>query len=89
MLAEPDAWSPDQAALDAGREALMGIGYSRRQVSLNYDSLRMRGNVWLALGPDGRWYRLHESGKRHEMRLDAPPADDITELVEPVPPPAT
>ena len=86
MLADSELWSTDQAALDAGRDALMGVGFSRRQVSLNYDSLRMRGNVWLALGPDGRWYRLHESGKRHEMRLDAAPSEDITDLVEPPPP---
>jgi hypothetical protein len=86
MLAEPDLWSRDQAALDAGRDALMGLGYSRRQVSLNYDGLRMRGSVWLALGPDDRWYRFREVGTRHEMHLEAPPADDITDLVEPPPP---
>jgi uncharacterized Zn finger protein len=83
MLDDPDLWSRDQAALDAGRDALIDLGYSRRQVSLNYDSLRMRDNVWLAIGPDDRWYRFQERGKRHEMRLTAPPSSDIADLVDP------
>ena len=85
MLDEPDLWSTDQAALDAGRAALMELGYSRRQVSLNYDSLRMRDNVWLAIGPDQRWYRFQARGKRHEMHLTAEPSFDLVALVDPPP----
>lgn len=83
MLVHADLWSTDQTTLAAGREALVDLGYSRRSVSLNYDSLRMRGAVWLALGPDGRWYHFREKGQRRELHLTQAPSDDICDLVDP------
>lgn len=85
MLIDPTLWSTDQAALSAGRDALVDLGYRRRSVSLNYDSLRMRGAVFLAIGPDHRWYRFTEKGKRHTLHLTHPPADDVCDLVDPPP----
>jgi len=81
MLIRSESWSTDQSALSAGRDALVELGYSRRSVSLNYDSLKMRDGVWLALGPDGRWYHFRERGQRRELHLTQPPADDICDLV--------
>ena len=86
MVVDDDSWSTDQAAVAEGRERLGELGYSRRSVSLNYDSLRMRDNVFLALAPDGRWYKLQARGRRQEMHLAAAPADDVGELVDPAPP---
>ena len=78
-----DLWSTDAAALEAARERLVDAGFNRRSVALNYDSLRLAGNVWLVLGPDGRWYRLQGSGKHAELRLASPPAADVVDLVDP------
>jgi uncharacterized Zn finger protein len=78
-----DAWSTDDRALEEARERLVDAGYERRSVALNYDSLRLAGNVWLVLGPDGRWYRLTGSGKQQDLRLAAPPAADVADLVDP------
>ncbi len=86
MVIDDDSWSTDQAALAAAREVLVELGYSRRSVSLNYDSLRMRDNVWIALGPDGRWFKLQAKGKRMELHLVEAPSADITDLVDPPPP---
>lgn len=83
VLAEPDCWSTDQIALDAGRELLVELGHPRRSVALNYDSLLMASTVWLVLGPDRRWYRLHGPGKHQDLRLGAPPSADIRDLVDP------
>lgn len=83
VLAEPDCWSTDQIALDAGRELLVELGHPRRSVALNYDSLLMSSTVWLVLGPDRRWYRLHGPGKHQDLRLGAPPSADIRDLVDP------
>jgi hypothetical protein len=77
-----DLWSTDAVELEAARERLVELGYSRRSVALNYDSLRLAGNVWLVLGPDRRWYRLKGSGKHAELRLAAPPAGDVVDLVD-------
>jgi hypothetical protein len=77
-----DLWSTDAEELEAARGRLVDAGMDRRAVALNYDSLRLAGNVWLVLGPDGRWYRLRGSGKHQELRLEAPPAADVTDLVE-------
>ena len=85
MVADLDLWSTDQTALSAGREALVELGYSRRSVSLNYDSLRMRGSVWLAIGPDRRWYKFRERGQRRELHLADAPSHDICDLVDPPP----
>ena len=85
MVVDGDSWSTDQALLAAGREMLVEMGYSRRSVSLNYDSLRLRDNVFLALGPDGRWYKLQARGRRQEMHLAEAPAGDVGELVDPPP----
>ena len=60
----------------------MELGYPRRSVSLNYDSLLMAATTWLVIGPDGRWYRLHGHGKHHELRLALPPAEDLRDLID-------
>lgn len=78
-----DLWVTDPQELESARERLVDAGFSRRSVALNYDSLRLAGNVWLVLGPDRRWYRLHGSGKHQDLRLAAPPATDVVDLVEP------
>ncbi len=83
VLAEPESWSTDQSALDAGRELLVDLGHPRRSVALNYDSLLMASTVWLVIGPDGRWYRLHGAGKHQDLRLGAPPSADIRDVVDP------
>lgn len=85
VLAEPESWSTDQSALDAGRELLVELGLARRSVALNYDSLLMASTVWLVIGPDGRWYRLHGQGKHQDLRLGAPPSADIRDVVDPPP----
>lgn len=85
VLAEPESWSTDQSALDAGRELLVDLGHPRRSVALNYDSLLMASTVWLVIGPDGRWYRLHGQGKHQDLRLGAPPSADIRDVVDPAP----
>lgn len=77
-----DLWSTDPTELEAARERLVEAGFSRRSVAVNYDSLRLAGNVWLVLGPDGRWYRLRGTGRHQELRLEAPPAADVVDLVE-------
>lgn len=84
VIADPTCWRTDQDALAAGRELLVALGHPRRSVSLNYDSLRMAGSVWLVIGPDGRWYRLEGAGKHQDMQLGAPPSWDLRELVEPL-----
>ena len=83
VVADDDAWSTDQQLLAEGREMLEQMGHARRSVALNYDSLRMGHGVLLVIGPDGRWYRLHGSGKHQDLRLTRPPADDVRELVDP------
>lgn len=84
VVADPTCWQSDQDALAAGRDLLVDIGHPRRSISLNYDSLRMAGSVWLAIGPDGRWYRLQGAVKHQDLHLSAPPSWDLRELVEPL-----
>jgi len=81
VVADGESWSTDQAALEAARDALVEMGWARRSVALSYDSLKLRGD-WLVLGGDQRWYRLHGTGKHGHMRLVAPPADDVCDLVD-------
>ena len=83
VVADDDAWSTDQQLLAEGRELLVEMGHPRRSVALNYDSLRMSHHILFVIGPDGRWYRLHGSGKHQDLRLARPPADDLRELVDP------
>jgi uncharacterized Zn finger protein len=82
VVADGNAWSTDQEALEAGRTALVDLGYLRRSVALSYDSLKVKGE-WLVIGPDERWYRLRGGGKHSELKLMAPPADDVCDLVDP------
>ncbi len=86
VVADGDAWSTDQEALEAGRAALVEMGHLRRRIALSYDSLRTAG-IWLVIGPDGRWYALRGQGKHQELHLLAPPSTDICDLVEPPPAP--
>ena len=86
LLEDDDLWATDQTLLSAGRDSLVDLGYRRRSVALNYDSLRLAGNVWLALGPDRRWYRFDERGQRSELHLVAEPSTDVCDLVDPPPP---
>jgi hypothetical protein len=83
VVADADSWTTDQQLLDAGREQLVEMGHPRRSVALNYDSLLMAASIWLVIGPDRRWYRLHGAGKHQGLRLAAAPSDDIRELVDP------
>jgi len=83
VVADDDAWSTDQQLLAEGREMLEQMGHPRRSVALNYDSLRMGNGVLLVIGPDGRWFRLHGSGKHQDLRLTRPSSDDVRELVDP------
>lgn len=83
MVADPDRWCTDQELLEEGRRQLVELGYARRSVALNYDSLRLRGNTWVALGPDRRWYRMVEKGKDRALTLVAPPSADIGDVVDP------
>lgn len=84
VTSDDTAWSTDQQRLSDGRDQLVELGHPRRSISLNYDSLRMSGNIWLVIGPDDRWYKLHGNGKHHELELIAPPSYDVTDLVDPV-----
>lgn len=77
-----DQWITDPERLEAARERLVDAGFNRRSIALNYDSLRLAGNVWLVLGPDDRWYRLRGSGKHQDLRLAGPPAVDVVDLVD-------
>jgi uncharacterized Zn finger protein len=83
VVADPDWWIADQTRLEAARESLVESGYSKRQIGLGWDALRMRSGTWLVIGLDGRWYKLREQGSRHEMHLVAGPADDVVDLVDP------
>lgn len=83
VVASPETWSTDQDLLSAGRAALEEIGHPRRSISLNYDSLLMASTVWLVLGPDRRWYRLHGPFKHQDLHLVAPPSSDVRDLVDP------
>jgi uncharacterized Zn finger protein len=83
ILADDDRWSTDQERLEGARTALMELGFAKRSVGLGYDSLRMKGGVWIVSDWRGRWYKLQEKGQRREMHLVAGPADDVVDLVEP------
>jgi len=83
VLADAATWSTDQVLLGAGRDQLVDLGHPRRSVALNYDSLSMAATIWLVIGPEGRWYRLHGHGKHHELRLAMAPAEDLRDLVDP------
>lgn len=78
-----DAWSTDAERLQSARERLVDAGFARRSISLNYDSLRLAGDVWLVLGSDLRWYRLRGSGKHQDLELTQPPTSDVVDLVDP------
>ncbi len=82
VISDDTAWSIDQVRLDEGREQLVELGHPRRSIALNYDSLRMSGNIWLVIGPDDRWYKIHGDGKHHELNLVGPPSHDVTDLVD-------
>ncbi len=82
-VADADGWSTNQEVLAHGRDLLVELGVPRRSIALNYDSLRMRDNVWLVVGHDGRWFRLHGSGKHQDLRLVQPPSDDVRDLLDP------
>ena len=87
VLAEIDrVWSTDQTALAAGRDELVGLGWSKRSVALNYDSLGMRNGVLLVIAPSGRWFKLRMRGARQGLHLEAPPTADVCDLVDPPPP---
>lgn len=81
-VADADGWSTDQEVLAHGRDQLVELGVPKRSIALNYDSLRMADNVWLVVGRDGRWYRLHGSGKHQDLRLVQAPSDDVRDLLE-------
>lgn len=84
VISDDTAWSIDPERLSDGRDQLVELGHPRRSISLNYDSLRMSGNIWLVVGPDDRWYKLHGHGKHHELELVAPPSSDVADLVDPI-----
>ena len=81
-VADADGWSTNQEVLAHGRDLLVELGVPRRSIALNYDSLRMADNVWLVVGQDGRWFRLHGSGKHQDLRLVQPPSDDVRDLLD-------
>ena len=83
VVAEEDSWSTEPPRLEAARDALVELGYAKRSVGLGWDSLRMKGAVWIVSDWQGRWYKLQEKGQRHEMHLVAGPADDVVDLVDP------
>jgi uncharacterized Zn finger protein len=78
-----DLWTTDAELLGAAKERLVGAGFPRRSVALNYDSLRLPGDEWLVLSPEARWYRLRGPGKHQDLRLVVPPAADVLDLVDP------
>ncbi len=81
VVSDGDVWDTDQAVLEAARASLVEMGWPRRSIALSYDSLKLRGD-WLVRGPDQRWYRVRGTGKHGDMRLLAPPADDVCDLVD-------
>ena len=81
-VADADGWSTNQEVLAHGRDLLVELGVPRRSIALNYDSLRMADNVWLVVGQDGRWFRLHGSGKHQDLRLVQAPSDDVRDLLD-------
>ena len=83
VVADAESWSTDQTVLAHGRDLLVELGVPKRSIALNYDSLRMRDNVWLVAGRGGRWFRLHGTGKHDDLRLVQPPSDDIRDLLDP------
>ena len=82
VVADADGWSTNQGVLAHGRDLLVELGVPRRSIALNYDSLRMADNVWLVVGHDGRWFRLHGSGKHQDLRLVQPPSHDVRDLLD-------
>ena len=87
VVADEDSWSIDQSRLAAGRDQLVEMGFPKRSVALNYDSLGMPKGVKIVVGPDGRWYHLQfRSGPRgtpDQVHLAAAPSDDIADVIEP------
>ena len=45
----------------------------------------MRNGILLVLGPSGRWFKLRMRGARQGLHLEAEPAADICDLVDPPP----
>lgn len=87
VVADEDTWSIDQERLSAGRDQLVELGFPKRSVALNYDSLGMPKGVKVVIGPDARWYHLQfraaRRGERDSVHLVAVPSDDIADVVEP------
>ncbi|HKY16752.1 MAG TPA: SWIM zinc finger family protein [Microthrixaceae bacterium] len=81
VVVDDEFWSSDQDRLSAARDALVDAGWAKRSVALNWNSLGMRGRVWIVLGPDDRWYRLQGRGRHEELHLDGAPSDDVVDLV--------
>lgn len=81
VVSDEGAWVEDPQRLSEGREELVDAGLDRRSIALNYDSLRMADNVWLAIGTDLRWYKVVGAGKRLDLTLAEPPSSDIRDLV--------
>lgn len=82
VVADAESWSTDQSVLAHGRDLLVELGVPKRSIALNYDSLRMRDNTWLVVGRGGSWFRLQGSGKHEDLRLVAPPSEDIRDLLD-------
>lgn len=86
VVADEDAWSIDQQRLAAGRDQLVELGFPKRSVALNYDSLGMPKGVKLVIGPDGRWYHLQfrtgPRGTPDQVHLMSAPSADIADVVD-------
>lgn len=85
VLAEPRSRRTDQEHLAAGRDALVDLGFAKRSIALNWDSLGMPGGIRFVVGADGRWYRLRSQpgtrGRPETWWIDVPPSEEIEDLV--------
>ncbi len=75
IVSDEGAWVEDPQRLSEGREELVAAGLDRKRIALNYDSLRMADNVWLAIGTDLRWYKVVGAGKRLDLHLASAPLE--------------
>jgi uncharacterized Zn finger protein len=81
IIVDDSLWISDPARLEAAREDLVDLGLRRQSVGLGWNALHMADHVRLVIGPDERWYRLQDRGRRREVHLTAPPAGEVTGLV--------
>lgn len=82
-LDDSSTWSVDQDLLGAARDELVDLGFERRSVSLNYNSLGIGRGHLLVRGRTGHWYLIAVARPRRAQHLVLGPLDRPGELGPP------